>query len=118
MRTGADQPLEWEPEMGTRMSGTSASVQENASRSVCFVLALLIYGANLPRSIGQATSESIKSFHDDALNITYFYSADFFAVPSGAPVAPSGESKCMKSTLFSNSRTAVDRSSFTLSTID
>jgi hypothetical protein len=100
------------------MSGASASVQEHASRSVCFVLALLIYGANLPRAIGQATSESIKSFHDDALNITYFYSADFVPAPSGEPVAPSGESKCIKSTLFSNSGTAVDRSSFALSTID
>jgi hypothetical protein len=104
--------------MGTRTSGASASVQENARRSVCFVLALLIYGAHLPRAIGQATSESIKSFHDNALNITYFYSADFGPAPSGAPVAPSSESKCIKSNLFSNSRAALDRSSFALSTID
>jgi hypothetical protein len=100
------------------MSGALASVQEIASRSVCFVLALLIYGANLPRAIGQTASDTIKSFHDDALNITYFYSAEFVPAPSGAPVAPSGESKCIKSTLFSNSGKAVDRSSFTLSTIN
>jgi hypothetical protein len=96
------------------MNGVSASVQEIASRSVCFVLALLIYGANLPCAIGQAVG--VSSFHDDALNITYFYSAHFVQEPSGAPVAPGDESKCIKPSLFANS--AAERSSFTLYTID
>jgi hypothetical protein len=115
MSTGDDEPLEWEPvEMGTRVSGVSASVQEMASRSICFALALLICGANLPCAIGQAAG--VSSFQDDALNITYFYSAHFVPEPSAAPVAPGDESKCIKPSLFANS--AADRSSFTLYTID
>jgi hypothetical protein len=100
------------------MNGVSASVQEIASRSVCFVLALLIYGASLPCSIGQAASDRIKSFHDDALNITYFYSADFSPAPLGAPVEPGDESNCIKPTLLANSDAAVGSSSFTLSTVE
>jgi hypothetical protein len=102
----------------TEMNGVSASVQGIACRSLCFVLALLIYGTDLPSAIGQAASGTIKGFHDDALNITYFYSADFVPAPSGAPVAPGAGSKCVNPTLFANSVTAVDRSSFTISTID
>jgi hypothetical protein len=100
------------------MNGMSASVQAIACRSLCLVLVLLIYGANLPCAIGQAASDTIKSFHDDALNITYFYSADFVPVSPGTPVAPGDESKCIKLTLLAKSATAGDSSSFTLSTID
>jgi hypothetical protein len=100
------------------MNGVSASVQETASRSVCFVLAVLIYGANLPCAIGQAASDAIKSFHDGTLNITYFYSADFAPAPLGTPAAPGDESTCIKPTLFANSDTAVAGSSFTLSTVE
>jgi hypothetical protein len=115
MSTGADEPLEWEPlEMGIRVSGVSASVQEIASRSICFALALLICGANWSWAIGQATG--VSRFQDDALNITYFYSAHFVPEPSAAPVAPGDESKCIKPSLFANS--TADRSSFTLYTID
>ena len=99
------------------MNGESASVQAIARRSFFVVLAVLIHGANLSSAIGQAASNTIKSFHDDALNITYFYWADFVRAPSRAPVA-SGESKCIKPTLFANSDTAGESSSFTLSTID
>jgi hypothetical protein len=104
--------------MGTEMNVESASVQAIACRFLCLVLVLFIYGANLPRAIGQAASDTIKSFHDDALNITYFYSADFVPASSGAPVALGDESKCVKPTLFANSVTAGDSSSFTISTID
>jgi hypothetical protein len=104
--------------MGTEMNGVSASVQAIACRSLCLVLALLIYGANLSSAIGQPASNTIKSFHDDTLNITYFYSADFVPASSGTPVAPGDESKCIKPTLFANSVTAGDNSSFTFSTID
>jgi hypothetical protein len=102
--------------MGTRMSGALASVQDIASRSVCFALVLLVYGATLPCAISQTASDTISSFHDNALNITYFYSADFVPAPSGAPVAPGDESTCIKPSLFASS--VADRSSFTLSTID
>jgi hypothetical protein len=104
--------------MGTEMNGESASVQAIACRSLCFVLALFVYGADLSCATGQAASNTIKSFHDDVLNITYFYSADFVRAPSGAPVAPGDESKCIKPTLIANSDTAGESSSFTLSTID
>jgi hypothetical protein len=100
--------------MGTRVNGLSASVQEVASRSICFALALLVCGANLPCAIGQATG--VSSFQDDALNITYFYSTHFVQEPSAAPVAPGDESKCIKPSLFANS--VADSSSFTLYTID
>jgi hypothetical protein len=100
--------------MGTRVSGEPASVQGTALRTVCFTLALLICGANLPCAIGQAAG--VSSFQDDALNITYFYSAHFVQESSGAPVAPGDEPRCIKPNLFANS--AADRSSFTLYTID
>jgi hypothetical protein len=105
--------------MGTEMNGESAaSSQAIACRFLCFVLALSVYGADLSWATGQAASNTIKSFHDDALNITYFYSADFAPASSGAPAAPGDESKCVKPTLFANSVTAGDSSSFTISTID
>jgi hypothetical protein len=96
------------------MRGTSASVQGIAFRTLCLALALLICGANLPCAIGQAAG--VSSFQDDALNITYFYSAHFVPEPSAAPVAPGDESKCIKPRLFANS--VADSSSFTLYTID
>jgi hypothetical protein len=98
------------------MNGVLASVQEIASRSVCFVLALLVYGANPPCAIGQAASNGVSSFQDDALNITYFYSAHFVPDQSGAPVAPGDESKCIKPSFSANS--VADSSAFTLYTID
>ena len=101
--------------MGTRVSGKPASVQGTAFRTVCFASALVIYGASLPCAIGQADS-NISSFHDDALNITYFYSAHFAQESSGASGAPGDDSKCIKPSLFANS--AADKSSFTLYTID
>jgi hypothetical protein len=104
--------------MKTEMSGEPASVQGTAFRSIWFVLALLIYGSNLRYATGQGASGTIRSFHDDALDISYFYSGDFVSAPSNAPVAPSNESTCIKQTLFANSVAAGDSSSFTLSTID
>lgn len=100
------------------MNGEPDSVQRTASRSVCFALALFIYGANLPYANGQGASGTTGSFHDDALDITYFYSGDFVPASSGAPVVPGDESKCIKPTLFANSNAAGDSSSFTLTTID
>jgi hypothetical protein len=98
------------------MSGTSASVQRIAFRSSSFVLLFLSYAASLSCAIGQSNPGSIKSFHDDVLNITYFYPATFVpAPPNSTPVDPA---KCIRSTLFAYSVTPVESSSFALSTID
>jgi hypothetical protein len=68
----------------------------------------------------QAESKLPKSFHDSALNVTYFYPGRF--VPDPASLSPKPEAnptpKCAHSTLFANSVTPVDTSSFVLSTID
>jgi hypothetical protein len=58
----------------------------------------------------------MKSFHDDVLNITYFYPATFVPAPPNS--TPADPSKCIKSTLFAYSVTPVESSSFALSTID
>jgi hypothetical protein len=98
------------------MNGRSASIQRIAFRSSSFVLLFLAHAASLSQAIGQSNSGSIKSFHDDVLNITYFYPATFVpAPPNSTPVDPSG---CIKSTLFAYSVTPVESSSFALSTID
>lgn len=106
----------WPEGVEVEMSGTSASVQRIAFRSSSFVLLLLAYAASLSCAIGQSNSGSMKSFHDDVLNITYFYPATFVpAPPNSTPVDPA---KCIRSTLFAYSVTPVESSSFALSTID
>src|ERR1700723_2144467 len=96
------------------MNGTS--LQRIVVRSSSFVLLFLACVASLPHAIGQSSSGLIKSFHDEVLNITYFYPATFVpAPPNSTPVDPS---KCIKSTLFAYSVTPVETSSFALSTID
>lgn len=61
-----------------------------------------------------------RSFHDSALNITYFYPGRF--VPDEAALAPKPTAnptpRCAHSNLFANAVTPVDTSSFDLSTID
>ncbi len=60
-----------------------------------------------------------KSFHDPALNVTYFYPERF--VPDPASTArPNADAspKCAHSTLFANAITPGDTTSFVLSTID
>ncbi|HEY6850871.1 MAG TPA: hypothetical protein VI320_32275 [Terracidiphilus sp.] len=100
------------------MNGEPVSVQAIACRFLSFVLALFVYGADLSCATGQAASNTTKIFRDDALNITYFDSADCVPALSGIQVAPVDESKCIKPTLFANSVTAGGNCSFTFSTID
>jgi hypothetical protein len=61
-----------------------------------------------------------RSFHDPALNITYFYPSRF--VPNPEPQASSSDAsakpKCAHSTLFASAVTPADTTSFVLSTID
>jgi hypothetical protein len=95
------------------MNSSSASVQAMSFRVASIVLALLV-GANVvPNANGQGGR--IENFHDDAFDVTYFYSADFTPVP--LPVPKDGQ-KCIRTTLVANSVTPSDLSSFTLSTID
>jgi hypothetical protein len=68
-----------------------------------------------------ANSNMPKSFHDAALNITYFYPGRFTPAPANPTQSSSTASdlpKCAHSTLFANSITPVDTTSFVLSTID
>jgi hypothetical protein len=61
----------------------------------------------------------LKRFHDDALNITYFYPSYFVPVPSPPSTAFTTDApQCVRTTLFANSVTPIDTSSFALSTVD
>jgi hypothetical protein len=89
-------------------------------RSSAFLLLLLIPAATFSQTSDQPNPNLPKSFHDSALNVTYFYPGRF--VPDPESIAPKpatdGAPKCAHSTLFANSVTPVDNSSFVLSTID
>jgi hypothetical protein len=76
-------------------------------------VALLVSVIIVPNANGQ--DGRMESFHDDAFDVTYFYSADFTPIPLAAPT---GGQKCSQTTLVANSATPSDPSSFTLSTID
>jgi hypothetical protein len=89
-------------------------------RSSAFLLLLLISAATFSQTSDQPNPNLPKSFHDSALNVTYFYPGRF--VPDPESIAPKPNAnpapKCAHSTLFANSVTPVDTSSFVLSTID
>jgi hypothetical protein len=102
--------------METEMNGMSASVQGIASRSV--FLLLLACATTSPQATGDHGSGTLKSFHDDILNITYFYPANFVPAPPASTPALAGTSKCMQPTLFAYSVTPIENSSFALTTID
>jgi hypothetical protein len=57
-----------------------------------------------------------KSFHDDALNITYFYPAHFEPQPGVTSYA--GATECSRTTLIADSAIPAGLSSFVLSRID
>ena len=88
-------------------------------RSSVFLL-LLVCATTVAQTQDQAESKLPKSFHDPALNVTYFYPGRF--VPDPASLNPKPDAnpapKCAHSTLFANSVTPVDTASFVLSTID
>jgi len=89
-------------------------------RFPAFFLLSLVCATALAQTPDQPNSNVPKSFHDPALNVTYFYPGRFVPDPAGvAPKANDGASpKCAHSTLFANSVTPVDTASFVLSTID
>jgi hypothetical protein len=83
-------------------------------------LLLFVCAIASSQSSDQPHANVPRSFHDSALNITYFYPGRFVPDPASAvPKANADASpKCAHSTLFANSVSPVDTSSFVLSTID
>jgi hypothetical protein len=100
------------------MNGMSASVQGIASPSASFVLLFLACAMASSQATGANGSGTLKKFHDDTLNITYFYPAEFMPTPAASTPALAGTSKCMQPTLFAYSVTPVEYSSFAVYTID
>jgi hypothetical protein len=81
-----------------------------------FLLFLLCLTA-LPQSPDRSNPDVLKRFHDDALNITYFYPSRFEPLPF-PPTLTTDTRKCVQPTLFANSITPINTSSFVLSTVD
>ena len=100
------------------MNGMSASVQAIASRSTSLVVLFLACAMALPQGASANGAGTLTSFHDDTLNITYFYPSKFVPAPPASTPALTGTSKCMQPTLFAYSVTPVANSSFAISTID
>ena len=96
----------------------SASVQRIAPRSSFLVLLFLACATTLPQATSEHGSGTLKSFHDDVLNITYFYPAEFVLAPPASTPALAGMPKCMQPTLFAYTVTPIENSSFALTTID
>jgi hypothetical protein len=84
-----------------------------------FLLALICVTA-LSQTPDQPNPDAPKSFRDSALNVTYFYPGRFVPDPASIAPRPSTDAnpKCAHSTLFANSVTPSNTSSFVLSTID
>jgi hypothetical protein len=101
-------------------------------RRAASLLVFLVCVSALSQAPDQSSAQSNpnlpRSFHDQDLNITYFYPGRF--VPDPASVVPNipgpaassstttATPKCAHSTFFANSVTPADTSSFVLSTID
>ncbi|HEX3968387.1 MAG TPA: hypothetical protein VHW70_10510 [Edaphobacter sp.] len=84
------------------------------------LLLLLVCTTAIAQTPDQPDPKVPKSFHDSALNVTYFYPGRFVPDPASSTPKLSDDPtpKCAHSTLFANSVTPVDTSSFVLSTID
>ena len=89
-------------------------------RTSAFLFLFLVCASAPSQAPEPANANLPKSFHDAALNITYFYPGRYTPDPvtpassSAAPATP----QCAHSTLFASSVTPVDASSFVLSTVD
>ena len=94
----------------------SASVQGIAPRFL--VLLFLACATTSPQATGEHDSGTLKSFHDDVLNITYFYPTEFVPALPASTLALVGASKCMQPILFAYSVTPIENSSFALTTVD
>jgi hypothetical protein len=88
-------------------------------RYTSIFLPLLLCLTALPEAPDRSGPDVLNRFHDDALNITYFYPSRFARLPfPPATALTSDASECMLPTLFANSITPIDTSSFAVSTID
>ena len=88
-------------------------------RYASIFLLLLLRLTALPEPDDRSNPDVLKRFHDDVLNITYFYPSRFMAVPSPPSTAfTTGAPQCVQTTLFANSVSPIDISSFALSTVD
>jgi hypothetical protein len=88
-------------------------------RYASILLLLLLCLTALPQPHDRSDPDVLKRFHDDALNITYFYPSRFESVPSLPSTASATDTpQCVRTTLFANSVTPIDTSSFALSTVD
>jgi hypothetical protein len=88
-------------------------------RYASIFLFLLLSLTALPQPDDRSNPDVLKRFHDDTLNITYFYPSRFMAVASPPGKAFTTDTpQCVQTTLFTNSVTPIDTSSFTLSTVD
>jgi hypothetical protein len=88
-------------------------------RYASILLLLLLCLTAQPQPHDRSNPDVLKQFHDDALNITYFYPSRFVPVPSPPSTAfTTGTPECVRTALFANSITPIDTSSFALSTVD
>jgi hypothetical protein len=92
-------------------------------RYASIFLLLLLSLTALPQPPDRSNPDVLQRFHDDALNITYFYPSRFTPLPFPPTAAlisdlTSDPRKCVQPTLFANSISPIDTSSFALSTVD
>jgi hypothetical protein len=88
-------------------------------RYASIFLSLLLCLTALPEATDRSGPDVLTRFHDDALNITYFYPSHFAWLPFPPATALTSDArKCVHPTLFANSITPIDTSSFALSTVD
>jgi hypothetical protein len=88
-------------------------------RYASIFLLLLLCRTATPQPPDRNDPDVLKRFHDYALNISYFYPSRFVPVPSPPSSAfTTDKAQCVQTTLFGNSVTPIDTSSFALSTID
>jgi hypothetical protein len=88
-------------------------------RYTSIFLPLLLCLTALPEAPDRSSPDVLKRFHDDALNITYFYPSRFARLPFPPATALTSDAReCVHPTLFANSVTPIDTSSFALSTVD
>jgi hypothetical protein len=88
-------------------------------RYASIFLLLLLCRTATPQPPDRNDPDVLKRFHDYALNISYFYPSRFVPVPSPPSSAfTTDTAQCVRTTLFGNSVTPIDTSSFALSTIN
>jgi hypothetical protein len=87
------------------------------SRSIVLLLSLCV-AAQAQMTDQERTKNLPKIFHDDALNITYFYPPHFEPVPEHPGPGSDATDSCARTTLIANSAIPAGPSSFVLTRID